>query len=333
MRTLVLGATGSIGGNIAHALVAAGHAVRATVRPTSNTSGIEDLPQCERVTGDITDQAFLEGVLDGIDVLFHAASHSPATSIRPGPEVAYAVRGARAVFDAAAAAGVGRVVFTSSLSTIGGPAEPGTLADETCAYQLQHVRSAYFQCKWAVEQEALAAVRRGVPVVVVNPTGCIGAYDVEPTTSRVILDVALQRLPAILDGPTNMVPTASVAAGHLLAAEQGRVGERYILGGENLSMRELFERIAAVVGQPAPARTTPPAVALAAGYVSEIIAAYVTHGRPRFPLKSIDAIRYGSHYSHAKAARELGYEPAPLDEGIRAALAWYGAHGYLDGAP
>jgi len=221
-------------------------------------------------------------------------------------------------------------VFTSSLSTIGKPATPGMLADETCAYHLRHVRSAYYQCKLAVEREALAAAARGLPVVVVNPTGCIGAYDVEPTTSRVVLDVALQRLPAILDGPTNMVPTASVARGHLLAAESGRVGERYILGGENLTMRQLFDRVAAIVGQPAPTRTTPVPVALAAGYVSEGIAAYITHGRPKFPLKSIDAIRYGLHYSHAKATRDLGYTPEPLDNGIRAAFEWYRANGYLE---
>lgn len=329
MHALVLGATGSLGGNIAHALVAAGHRVRVAVRTTSNTAGIDDLPDVERVTGDITDAAFLARALGGIDVLFHAASHTPIVSIRPSADVAYAVRGARTVFEAAAAAKTNRVVFTSSLSTIGRPAAPEALADETAAYHLGHVRSGYFRCKWAVEQEALAAAARGLPVVIVNPTGCIGAYDVEPTTSRVVLDVALQRLPAILDGPTNMVPTASVAAGHLLAAERGTPGERYLLGGENLTMRVLFERVAAVVGRPAPARTTPLPVALVAGYVSEVIAAYVTHGLPRFPLKSIDAIRYGLRCTHAKAARELGYAPAPLEHGIRAAFDWYRAHGYL----
>ena len=329
MHALVLGATGSVGGNIAHALVAAGQTVRVLVRETSNTKGIDDLPQIERMTGDITDRECLTAALQGVDVLYHAASHTPMLSIRVQPEVEYAVRGARTVFEAAEDAGVGRVVFTSSLSTIGKPQDAGGLADENCRYHLAHVHSAYFQCKWAVEQEAVAAARRGVPVVIVNPTGCIGAYDVEPTTSRVVLDVALQRLPAILDGPTNMTPTASVAAGHLLAADQGRIGERYILGGENLTMRELFERVGAVVGQPPPARTTPLPGALVAGDGSEFLAAYVTHGRPKFPLKSIDAIRHGLHYSHEKAARELGYAPAPLEDGIRAAFAWYQANGYL----
>lgn len=332
MQTFVLGATGSIGGNIVHALVQQGHDVRVLVRPTSNTRGIDDLPQVERVTGDLTDAASLRAALAGTEILFHAASHTPSLSIRPGPDVAYAVRGARAVFEAAESARVARLVFTSSLSTIGRPGEPGASADESCPYHLAHVRSAYFQCKRAVEQEALAAAARGLPVVIVNPTGCIGAYDVEPTTSRVVLDVALQRLPAILDGPTNMVPTASVAAGHLLAAERGVLGERYILGGENLTMRELFDRVAAVVNRPAPARVTPLPVARVAGYVSEYVAAYVTHGLPKFPLKSIDAIRFGQHYSHAKAAAALGYTPAPLEEGIRAAFTWYRANGYLDPA-
>ena len=329
MHALVLGATGSIGGNIAHALVAAGHHVRAVVRPTSNTLGIDDLPELERVVGDLTDVPFLTEALEGVDVLFHAASHTPMVSLRARREAAYARRGARAVFDAAAASAVSRIVFTSSLSTIGRASSPDMPADETCPYHLAQIRSAYFQCKWVAEKEARAAAGRGVPVVVVNPGGCIGAYDVEPTTSRVVLDVAEQRLPAILDGPTNMVPTASVATGHLLAAERGRVGERYILGGENMTMRELFERVAVVVGRPAPARTTPMPVALAAGYVSEVIAAYFTHGVPRFPLKSIHAIQHGQRLSHAKATRELGYKPAPVEEGIRAALAWYRGAGYL----
>ncbi len=332
MNALVLGATGLIGGHICRALRASGHAVRAFKRRSSVVSARDGVDGLVFAIGDLMDPASIRAALRGCDVLFHAAGYYPTVSLDRDAALTKAVVTMRNVLAAASEAARGdgalrRIVFTSSLSTIAPPGEGGRLADERDLYVPGSVPDAYYEAKWAMEAEAYRAVARGLPVVIVNPTLCFGPFDPKPTSGRLVRDVALGRVPGFLEGRVNAVDVRDVAVGHVRAAERGNVGERYVLGNENLLFSELVRRIARLAGVEPPRLTIPNGVAVAVAYASEILARYVTGRPPWLPLEGVRMIQFGQHLDCSKARRELELPQSPVDGAIRDALAWFRSRG------
>jgi dihydroflavonol-4-reductase len=233
----------------------------------------------------------------------------------------------RHVLRAAAEAGVGRLVYTSTLTTIGPPAEPGRLADERDFYLPGSTDSAYFECKWAMEAEAWRAIAEGLPVVIVNPTAVFGPWDVKPTTGEILLNVAKGRLPFWLDLEVNVVDARDMGQGQVLAAEQGRVGQRYILGGENLTLRHALT----VTAQEAGVR--PPRWRASLGLVGAVVRIAEILGRlplvKPLPLEHFKTLREWRALDTTRAQRELGLEARPFIETVRDTLAWFREYGYL----
>lgn len=328
MRVLVLGATGFIGGQIARALVERGHSVRALRRATSSTLAIDGLP-VELVRGDLRDPASLLAAMRGVEAVFHAAGYYPPNSLTPRRSVRLAAAGMRAVLEAARAAGVRRVVYTSSLSTIGPASRGRALADERDAYLPGSVAEPYFEAKWAMEAEAYRAVAAGQDVVIICPTVVFGPGDVKPTSGVALLGLARGLMPAYIDGKTNIVDGRDLAQVHAAALDRGRSGERYIAGGHNTSVAELLQVASRVGGVRPPRLRVPSAVALLAGKAGEV-AALALPRQPLLPLsEAIEMIRHGQHYDTSKAQRELGLAPRPIEDTMHDALEWFRAHGYL----
>jgi dihydroflavonol-4-reductase len=327
MTTLVTGATGFLGSHVTRLLVERGCRVRVLVRPASRLDGIRTLP-CEIVHGDLRDERSLAAAVQGVDCVFHVAA-----------DYRFAVRDPRAVYDtnvtgtrhllaACGLAGVGRVVYTSSVATIPPMPSGGPLPTEAAAAPLDAMIGHYKRSKLMAEQEALAAAARGVPVVIVNPTAPIGPGDWKPTpTGRIIVDFMRGRMLAYVRTGLNLVPVEDVAAGHLLAADRGRVGERYILGGRNLSLKEIFDMLAAITGRRAPAVRVPHALAIGAAHVSGLVAR-ATGSEPRVPLEGARMARHTMFVDTSKARGELGFAAGPLPEALERAVRWYADHGY-----
>ncbi len=328
MRVLVLGATGFIGGQIARALLERGHAVRALRRASSSTLAVEGLP-VELVRGDLRDRASLLAAMRGVEAVFHAAGYYPPNSLTPRHSVRHAVAGMRAVLECARAAGVSRVVYTSSLSTIGPPTGGRALADERDAYLPGSVAEPYFEVKWAMEAEAYRAVAGGQDVVVICPTAVFGPGDVKPTSGIALLLLARGLMRVYIDGKINIVDGRDLARAHMVALERGRNGERYIVGGNNTTVGEVMRAAARIVGVPPPRLRIPAAAALLVGKLGEV-AALAIPGRPLLPFsEAIEMIRHGQHYDLSKARRELDLATRPLDDTLRDTAEWFRAHGYL----
>jgi dihydroflavonol-4-reductase len=323
---LILGATGCIGNNVVRACLDAGWAVRAFHRATSQIWMLDGL-DVEPAIGDLADPASLVAAMRGCDVVFHAAAYYPRHSLDMAGSLRKAVTGMRHVLDAVTEAQVGRLVYTSALTTIGPSADPSRLADECDFYLPGSTGSAYFECKWAMEAEAWRAVAQGLPVVIVNPTAVFGPWDVKPTTGEILLNVARGRFPVWLDLDVNLVDARDVGSGHMLAAERGRVGQRYILGGENLPVR----RALAVAAQEAGVR--PPRWRAPLGLVGAIVSAGEALGRlplvKPLPLEHLKTLRQWRALSVEKARTELGFQPRPFLDTVRDTLAWFREHGYL----
>jgi dihydroflavonol-4-reductase len=329
MRALVLGATGFIGGQIARTLLDRGYSVRALRRPSSSTLAIDSLP-IELVRGDLRDRASLLAAMRGADALFHAAAYYPHNSLAPRRSLRVAVAGMRNVLESAREAGVGRVVYTSSLSTIGPPAGGRALADERDLYLPGSVADPYFEVKWAMECEAYRAAAAGQDVVVLCPTVVFGPGDVKPTTGVALVALARGIMPAYVEGNTNVVDARDVAQAHVEALERGRAGERYILGGENTTVGATLQLAARLAGVAPPRVRLPVRLALAAGKIGEA-ALLALPGRPFLPFnEAVQMIRHGRHYDCGKARRELSLGSRPLDETIRDSLEWFRSHGYLE---
>jgi dihydroflavonol-4-reductase len=331
MRALVTGATGFVGAAVARALLAQGWQVRLLVRGGSDRRNVATLA-AEQVVGDLTDAASLERALAGCEAAFHVAADYRLWA--PNPQELYRtnVDGTGYLLEAAQRLGVRRIVYTSSVATVGLPAGggPGT---EDAPVGLADMIGHYKRSKFLAEEKAREAAARGVPVVIVNPSTPIGPGDVKPTpTGQIVLDAASGRMPAYVDTGLNIVHVDDVAAGHLLAFHRGRVGERYILGGQDMTLHEILTTIAQLVGRSPPRIRLPHAAVLPVAYVSELYARLT--GRPtRVTVEGVRMARKRMFFSSDKAVRELGYRWRAPGEAFADALRWFQDNGYLtDGA-
>jgi dihydroflavonol-4-reductase len=321
--TLITGASGFLGWHIARRLVERGHTVRALVRPSSR---LRELPEVERVDGDLRDPGTLERAVAGCGVVFHAAADYRLWSREPADMYQSNVEGTRNLLEAARRAGIERVVYTSTVGCIGIPANG--IGDESTPVTLDEMTGHYKRSKFLAEQVALEYAAGGFPVIIVNPTAPIGDHDFKPTpTGRIIVDFLRGAMPAFVDTGLNLVNALDTAEGHILALEKGRPGQRYILGGQNLTLRDIFEHLASISGLRAPGTRIPYVVAYAAGLFSTAWA-YLTGKEPRAPLDGVRMARKKMWVSSDKARRELGYSPGPAEEGLRRAVEWFRANGY-----
>jgi dihydroflavonol-4-reductase len=316
---LVTGASGFLGWHIAHMLLERGRVVRALVRPGSRVPELG----VETVTGDLRDALSLERAVAGCDVVFHAAADYRLWARDPRDLYRSNVDGTRNLLTAARTAGVERVVYTSTVGCIGVP--HGGIGDETTPVSLEDMVGDYKRSKYLAEQAAMEFARDGFPVVIVNPTAPIGDHDVKPTpTGKIVVDFLNGDMPAFIDTGLNVVDVRDTAEGHLLACDQGRPGERYILGSENLTLAQILQKLAAITGRKAPTVRLPYAVAYCAGACSTAWAG-ITGTPPRVPLDAVRMARKKMWVSHAKAGRELGFAPGPADTALRRAVEWFGA--------
>lgn len=329
MTTLVTGATGFVGSHVARQLVASGQSVRVLIRASSNLRLLNDLA-VERVEGDLRDAASLERAVQGVERVFHVAADYRLWTRHPEELYDSNVEGTRRLIAAAQRAGVARIVYTSTVATIAVP-RPGELPDETIDTKLAEMIGDYKRSKFLAEQVALDAAKSGAPVVIVNPTAPVGPGDWKPTpTGRIILDFLRGKMPAYVDTGLNVVPVEDVAAGHLLAADKGRVGERYILGGRNMTLKEILDALAAITGRRSPRVRLPHVVALMAGYADEMYSRLA--GRePRIPVDGVKMSRHKMFIKSDKAARELGYRQGSIESALERAVRWYEGNGYIPG--
>jgi len=327
MTTLVTGATGFVGSHVARQLVEAGEPVRVLVRPDSNLRLLQGL-RAERVEGDLRDLDSLERAIKGVRRVFHVAADYRLWSRHPDEIYQSNVLGTRALFEVAARHGVERVVYTSTVATIAVPSA-GELPNEQTEATLAQMIGHYKRSKFLAEQEAKNAAAAGLPVVIVNPTTPVGPGDWKPTpTGRILVDFLNGKMPAYVDTGLNLAPVEDVAAGHLLAAERGRIGERYILGGRNMTLKEILEVLSAITGRPAPRVKLPHAIALAAGYADQWISR-ITRREPQIPVEGVKMSRHRMFIASDKAERELGYRPGSVEAALERAVRWYQASEYV----
>ena len=327
MKAFVTGATGFVGSHVAELLQQQGAELRLLVRKDSRTQNIEFL-RADRIEGELRDFESLRRGMSGCDVVFHVAADYRLWVENPDEMYRANLDGTLAIMDAARAARIKRVVYTSSVATMGFLSD-GTIVDEDTPVNFSHMIGHYKRSKFMAEQAALAAGRAGAQVVVVNPTTPIGERDIKPTpTGRIILDFLNRNFPAYVDTGLNLADVKEVARGHLLALEKAKPGERYILGGENLTLKQILDKLAAITGLPSPTIRVPYVLALATGVVDEIVTGRI---RGREPRATIDAVRMGRKkmfVTSAKAERELGWKCIPVDNALRRAVEWFRANGY-----
>src|SRR5215467_2835902 len=327
MRAFVTGATGFVGSHVARVLHERGADLRLLVRPTSNPQNIGAL-QAEQAVGDLRDPASLEKAIAGCDTVFHVAADYRLWVRDPDQMYRSNVDGTRALLEAARKNGVRRVVYTSSVATIGFRTD-GKPADEDSPVSLAEMIGHYKRSKFMAEQLAMEAGRGGMRVVTVNPTTPIGERDVKPTpTGRIVVDFLKRKFPAYVETGLNLVDVAECARGHVAALEKGRSGERYILGGENLTLKQILDKLAAITGLPSPKIKLPYLFAFAAGLVDEAVTGLLLRREPR---ATVDAVRMGKKKmfaSSAKAERELAWKIVPVDGALRRAVEWFQANGY-----
>ncbi len=327
MTTLVTGATGFVGSAVARALLDRGHRVRALVRAGGDRRNVEGL-ELELVEGDLDDADSLERAVAGCRHLFHVAADYRLWVPDPQRMHARNVEGTRKLMQAAQRAGVERIVYTSSVAVLG-LLPGGEPADEDTPSSLGDMIGAYKRSKFQAEEVVRELVRTdGLPAVVVNPSAPIGPRDVKPTpTGRMVLDAATGRMPAYVDTGLNVVHVDDVAEGHLLALERGAVGARYVLGGENMSLREILEEVARIAGRRAPRVRLSPGVLEPVAHVFEAWARRFG-GEPRVTLDALRMARKRMYFKSDKARRELGYAPRAAELALRDAVDWFRREGY-----
>ncbi len=331
MLALVTGATGFLGSHVARALADNGADLRLLVRSSSPTRNIDSL-QAERVLGDLREPESLRKAIRGCDVIFHvAADYRLWTSNASDAREMYRsnVSGTQSLIEAAAQARVRRVVYTSSVATMGFT-NNGKPADEESPATIADMVGHYKRSKFMAEQIAIKAGRSGADVVVLNPSTPVGEQDVKPTPSgRVIVDFLKRKFPAYVDTGLNLVDAGECARGHVAALEKGRTGQRYILGGENLTLKQILDKLAAITGLPAPTVRLPYGVALVTGAMDTFFTGILRRREPRVTLDAVRMGRKKMFVSSAKAERELGWRIVPVDDALRRAVEWFRTNGYV----
>lgn len=328
MTTLVTGASGFVGSAVVRQLLDAGHRVRVLLRPGSDRRNVQELP-VEIALGDLTDPASLGSAVRGCNALFHVAADYRLWA--PDPRELYQcnVTGTGNIMRAAAEAGVGRIVYTSSVATLGQTRDGSPASEDTTAC-LADMIGHYKRSKFLAEAEVARLVKEeGLPAVIVNPSTPVGPRDIKPTpTGRMILDAALGRMPAYVDTGLNLVHVDDVATGHLLAFERGVAGQRYILGGENMTLKEILTGIAAMVGRPPPRLRLSPGLIMPLAYACEAWARLMDGSEPRITVDGVRMSRKYMFFSADKARHDLGFTARPVEEALSDAIEWFRRNGY-----
>ncbi|MGD0212870.1 MAG: hopanoid-associated sugar epimerase [Terriglobales bacterium] len=331
MKAFVTGATGFLGSHVARVLAAQGAELRLLVRPTSDLRNLDGL-NADRVIGDLRDSASLEKAISGCDVVFHVAADYRLWVRDPDAMYRSNVEGTRSLLEAARKQGVRRVVYTSSVATMGFTSDTSysNLADEQSPVGIADMIGHYKRSKFMAEQVAVDAAKSGVDVVIVNPSTPIGERDIKPTpTGRIVVDFLKRKFPAYVETGLNLVDATECARGHVLALEKGRPGERYILGGENLTLKQILDRLAAITGLPSPTVKVPYLVALAGGIFYEMVTGRLLGREPRATIDEVRMARKMMFVSSAKAERELGWRTVPVDGALRRSVEWFRTNGYV----
>lgn len=327
MKAFLTGATGFLGSHVARVLADQGSNLRLLVRPTSNLKNLQGL-NAETAVGDLRDAASLEKAIAGCDTVFHVAADYRLWVRDPNEMYRSNVDGTRALLDVARKNGVRRVVYTSSVATIGFTSD-GRPADEESPVSLADMIGHYKRSKYMAEQVAMEAGRSGLEVVTVNPTTPIGEQDVKPTpTGRIVVDFLKRKFPAYVETGLNLVDVRECARGHIAALEKGRSGERYILGGQDLTLKQILDKLGEITGLPSPTIKLPYIFAFATGVVDEAVTGMLLRREPR---ATVDTVRMGKKKmfaSSAKAERELGWKIIPVDDALKRAADWFRANGY-----
>ncbi|HWR37174.1 MAG TPA: hopanoid-associated sugar epimerase [Clostridia bacterium] len=331
MKVFVTGATGFVGSHVARQLAERGAELRLLVRSSSPRDNVARL-NADLVVGDMTKPESYSKALEGCECVFHVAADYRLWTRDPRQMYASNVSGTTSLLRAAHDAGVRRIIYTSSVATMGfGHAPEGRRApvDETTPVSLDDMIGHYKRSKFVAEQRAMEAAREGIDVVIVNPSTPVGEQDIKPTpTGRIILDFLKRRFPAYVETGLNLVDVHDCAAGHIAAMEHGRSGERYILGGQNLTLKQILDKLEIITGLPSPTMKVPYALAFATAVVDTAWTGLVLKREPR---ATIDAVRMGRKMmfvSSAKSERELGWRAGPVDEALRRAAEWFVLHGY-----
>jgi len=329
MNVFLTGGTGFVGSHVARAYAARGAKLRLLTRGTSNLAVLEQLPNdTEVVRGDLRNVAGLRAAVSGCDAVVHVAADYRLWVPDPAEMYKANVEGTRELLRLARECGVSHVVYTSSVATMGFKMD-GTIVDEETPVSESDMIGHYKRSKWLAEQEAIAAARGGQRVMILNPTTPIGAEDRKPTpTGRIVVDFLNKKFPAYVDTGLNLVDVEEIARMHVEALERGTAGERYILGGENLTLKQILDKLGAMTGLPSPTMKVPHAVAMAFAFFDETITGKL---RGKEPRATMEAVRMGKKMMFAdssKAVRELGFRVLPVEDALRVAVEWFTAHGY-----
>ncbi len=327
MKVFLTGATGFVGSHVARAYASQGAKLRMLTRSTSNLASLQGI-DADLVVGDLCAPEALRTALAGCDALVHVAADYRLWVPEPASMYKANVEGTRDLLRLAREVGVQRVVYTSSVATMGFT-KTSTIVDESTAVSEADMIGHYKRSKWLAEQEAIAAVRAGQHIIILNPTTPIGSQDRKPTpTGRIVVDFLNRNFPAYVETGLNLVDVREIARMHVVALERGTPGERYILGGENLTLKQILDRMAAISGLPSPSMKVPHAVAMAFAFFDETITGKL---RGREPRATVEAVRMGRKMmfaSSAKAERDLGFEAKPVEDALRSAMEWFVANGY-----
>jgi dihydroflavonol-4-reductase len=327
MKVFLTGATGFVGSHVAREAAAMGADLRLLVRKTSRLDNLAGL-NAETVTGDLLEPESQRAAISGCDAVMHVAADYRLWVRDPETMYAANVDGTRELLRIAREERVGRVVYTSSVATMGFKRD-GTIVNEQTPVSIDDMLGHYKRSKFLAEQEAIAAARAGQQVIILNPTTPIGPNDLKPTpTGRIIVDFLNRKFPAYVDTGLNLVDVREVARAHVAALELGRSGERYILGGENLTLKQILDKMSAITGLPSPTMKVPHAVAMVFAFFDENFSGRLLGNEPR---ATVEAVRMGKkkmYASSAKAVQELGFKQIPVYQALRAAIDWFRQHGY-----
>jgi dihydroflavonol-4-reductase len=326
MVTLVTGAAGFLGSHVARQLVGRGESVRVLLRPSSNNRAIADL-SLEYVTGDLRDAVSLQRALKGVKRVYHVAADYRLWAKRSKDIYESNVGGTKNLLEAARRVSVEQFIYTSTVATIA--VDRSENPTEKTDAQLEEMIGHYKRSKWLAEQEVLRAAREGFPAIIAMPTTPVGPGDWKPTpTGKIILDFLNGKMPGYVETGLNFVGVEECAAGHLLAAEKGKVGERYLLGAENLTLKQLLDLLANITGLPAPRLKIPHGLALGVAYASTAFSRLV--GRePQIPIEGVKIAQHNMFVDCSRAQRELGFHPGPVSAALERAVRWYEANGYI----